>query len=179
MRKLTFSEWVAVAIAVVVVSYFFFFNGTLFSLNSGADTVAGVQTSLPVATPSTASSSAPTGQIMANNTQILPGIQITDTVVGNGEEAVAGKVVVVNYTGMFPDGKVFDSSIPRGEPFAFMLGAGQVIQGWDEGVAGMKVGGKRTLVIAPEKGYGERGAGNVIPPNSTLVFEVELLDVQD
>ena len=108
----------------------------------------------------------------------------TDTVVGTGKEAVAGATVVVNYTGwlfeanaMQQRGKRFDSSIGRG-PFSFPLGGGRVIKGWDEGVAGMKVGGKRTLVIPPELGYGARGAGGVIPPNATLVFEVELLDVK-
>jgi FKBP-type peptidyl-prolyl cis-trans isomerase FkpA len=108
----------------------------------------------------------------------------TDTVVGKGTEAVAGKTVVVNYTGWLYDAKAanqrgekFDSSIGRG-PFSFQLGAGRVIRGWDEGVAGMKVGGKRTLVIPPEMGYGSRGAGGVIPPNATLIFDVELLDVK-
>jgi len=108
----------------------------------------------------------------------------TDTVVGKGKEAVAGATVVVNYTGWLHDAKAaqqrgqqFDSSVGRG-PFSFPLGAGRVIPGWDQGVAGMKVGGKRTLVIPPELGYGNRGAGNVIPPNATLVFDVELLDVK-
>ena len=108
----------------------------------------------------------------------------TDTVVGKGKEAVAGRTVDVNYTGWLHDpkapnqrGKQFDSSIGRG-PFSFPLGAGRVIPGWDQGVAGMKVGGKRTLVIPPELGYGSRGAGGVIPPNATLVFDVELLDVK-
>ena len=107
-----------------------------------------------------------------------------DTVVGKGKEAVTGKTVDVNYTGwLFEDkapnqrGRQFDSSAGRG-PFSFPLGAGRVIRGWDEGVAGMKVGGKRTLVIPPELGYGKRGAGGVIPPDATLVFDVELLDVK-
>ena len=108
----------------------------------------------------------------------------TDTVVGKGKEAVAGATVYVHYTGWLHEpkapqqrGKQFDSSVGRG-PFSFPLGAGRVIRGWDDGVAGMKVGGKRTLVIPPELGYGSRGAGNVIPPNATLVFDVELLDVK-
>ena len=112
------------------------------------------------------------------------GLAKTDTVVGKGKEALAGKTVEVHYTGWLHDpaakgkrGKQFDSSVGRG-PFAFPLGAGRVIKGWDEGVAGMKVGGKRTLVIPPELGYGARGAGGVIPPNATLVFDVELLDVK-
>jgi FKBP-type peptidyl-prolyl cis-trans isomerase FkpA len=112
------------------------------------------------------------------------GLVKTDTVVGKGKEAVPGKTVEVHYTGWLHDpaakdkrGKQFDSSRGRG-PFSFPLGGGRVIKGWDEGVAGMKVGGKRTLIIPPELGYGARGAGGVIPPNATLVFEVELLDVK-
>ncbi len=108
----------------------------------------------------------------------------TDTVVGKGKEAVAGRTVEVHYTGWLFEaaapkqrGKQFDSSVGRG-PFSFPLGAGRVIKGWDEGVAGMKVGGKRTLVIPPELGYGKRGAGGVIPPDATLVFDVELLGVK-
>jgi peptidylprolyl isomerase len=104
------------------------------------------------------------------------GLRITDQVIGSGAEAVAGKPVSVNYRGTLENGKEFDSSYGRG-PFSFPLGAGRVIQGWDEGVAGMKVGGKRKLVIPPDLGYGSRGAGGVIPPNATLIFEVELLEV--
>jgi len=105
------------------------------------------------------------------------GLQYWDIKVGTGATAAAGKMVKVHYTGWLTNGKKFDSSIDRGQPFAFSLGAGQVIKGWDEGVAGMKVGGKRQLRIPPELGYGARGAGNAIPPNSTLIFDVELLDV--
>lgn len=108
-----------------------------------------------------------------------------DTVVGDGREAEIGFNVSVHYTGWLYDenapdkkGEKFDSSLDRGQPFEFPLGAGQVIQGWDQGVAGMKIGGKRTLIIPPEMGYGARGAGGVIPPNATLIFDVELLDVK-
>jgi FKBP-type peptidyl-prolyl cis-trans isomerase len=107
----------------------------------------------------------------------MAALEIQDLVVGTGREAKKGDVVEVHYTGWLTDGKKFDSSVGRG-PFSFDLGAGQVIQGWDRGVAGMKVGGKRKLTIPPELGYGSRGFPGVIPPQATLVFEVELLDVR-
>jgi FKBP-type peptidyl-prolyl cis-trans isomerase len=106
------------------------------------------------------------------------GLKYTDDQVGTGAEATKGKTAVVHYTGWLLNGTKFDSSLDRNQPFTFPLGAGQVIKGWDEGVAGMKVGGKRTLIVPPELGYGARGAGNVIPPNATLKFEVQLLDVR-
>ena len=106
------------------------------------------------------------------------GLIIVDIVKGEGDEANSGQTVSVNYTGTLEDGTQFDTSIGRG-PFSFPLGAGRVIKGWDEGVAGMKVGGKRKLTIPPELGYGDQGAGNVIPPGATLVFEIELLSVED
>lgn len=104
-------------------------------------------------------------------------LKIEEIEVGTGEEATGRTSVTVHYTGWLLDGTKFDSSVDRGRPFSFVLGAGQVIAGWDQGVTGMKVGGKRKLTIPPELGYGARGAGGVIPPNATLVFEVELLGV--
>jgi len=107
------------------------------------------------------------------------GLVIEDIVVGEGVEALDHNKVVVNYTGTLEDGSIFDSSLKPGrEPFTFTLGVGSVIKGWDLGVKGMKVGGKRKLTIPPDLGYGDRGAGNVIPPNTTLYFEVELLEVE-
>jgi FKBP-type peptidyl-prolyl cis-trans isomerase FkpA len=105
------------------------------------------------------------------------GLLIVDLVEGDGDAAASGQNVTVHYTGWLQNGTKFDSSKDRNEPFEFDLGAGRVIRGWDEGVQGMKVGGKRKLTIPPELGYGARGAGGVIPPNATLVFEVELLEV--
>ncbi|MBV9556857.1 MAG: FKBP-type peptidyl-prolyl cis-trans isomerase [Pseudolabrys sp.] len=110
------------------------------------------------------------------------GLQIIDTTVGTGATPARGQTCVMHYTGWLYEngvkGKKFDSSVDRGEPFEFPIGTGRVIRGWDEGVATMKVGGKRTLIIPPALGYGERGAGGVIPPNATLMFDVELLGVK-
>jgi peptidylprolyl isomerase len=119
----------------------------------------------------------------AGKTMTTPsGLQISDTKVGTGATPKTGQTCVVHYTGwLYQDGakgKKFDSSVDRKEPFEFPVGMHRVIAGWDEGVATMKVGGKRTLIIPPELGYGARGAGGVIPPNATLIFEVELLDVK-
>jgi FKBP-type peptidyl-prolyl cis-trans isomerase len=129
--------------------------------------------------------SAPVGRSNAADNQVteMPdGLKYTDTKIGDGATARAGNKVSVNYTGWLYNngakGAKFDSSLDRGQPFQFTLGAHQVISGWDEGVAGMKVGGKRTLIIPPELGYGARGAGGAIPPNATLMFDVDLLQVQ-
>ncbi len=110
---------------------------------------------------------------------IVPGLQVTDHIVGSGDEAKSGQVVTVHYAGTLTNGKEFDASRNHSKDgFTFPLGKGRVIKGWDLGVAGMRVGGKRTLHIAPDLGYGAQGAGDVIPPHSTLVFVVELLSVK-
>jgi len=115
-----------------------------------------------------------TGPVTKDVTKLV----IKDTKVGTGAEATAGKSVTVNYTGYLTDGTKFDSSLDSGQPFTFNLGGGEVIKGWDEGVAGMKVGGTRTLTIPPAMGYGDQGAGGAIPPGATLLFEVQLLAVK-
>lgn len=150
MKKLETSEWIAVSISVFVVGFFFIFGPELVSLFN------------------------------VNNTQEVSqqsGLEIQDVVVGGGNVASVGKRITVHYTGMFLDGKVFDSSVDRKEPFQFVLGTGQVIRGWDEGLQDMKVGGKRILIVPPEYGYGSSDYGP-IPRGSTLIFEIELLKVE-
>jgi len=127
-------------------------------------------------TPGAASPSSP-AKVNGQPTTTASGLQYWDMVVGTGAAAVSGKPVSVHYTGWLTSGEKFDSSVDRGKPFIFTLGAGEVIKGWDEGVAGMKAGGKRQLRIPPSLGYGESGAGGAIPPNATLIFDVELLEV--
>ena len=127
----------------------------------------------------TAPAPAPAPTQEATSVHTLPsGLVYEDLVVGEGQVAEAGHSATVHYTGWLTDGTKFDSSLDRGDPFQFSLGAGQVIRGWDEGVQGMRIGGKRKLTIPSELGYGSRGAGGVIPPNATLVFEVELLGLK-
>ena len=130
-------------------------------------------------------SSSPSNQTPSKLDATVTELKKIDVKQGTGPEATSGRAVIVHYTGWLQDptapeskGRKFDSSRDRGVPFGFMLGAGRVIKGWDEGVAGMKVGGQRTLVIPPAMGYGDRGAGGVIPPNATLIFDVELIEVK-
>jgi len=124
------------------------------------------------------SASTPTGTAGGQEVTTPSGLKYTDEVVGTGKQPQPGQTAIVHYTGWTLDGKKFDSSKDKNQPFQFPLGAGRVIKGWDEGVATMKVGGKRILIVPPELGYGARGFPPVIPPNATLKFEVELLDVR-
>jgi FKBP-type peptidyl-prolyl cis-trans isomerase len=157
---------IAVGLAVVIALGFLYFGPSLFAPTS-TESVALDQTA-PVAM----QNPLPQGQPLPTE------LTIQDTVVGTGAEAVPGSEVTVNYVGMLPNGTVFDASANHGQAFTFPLGAGAVIPGWDQGVAGMKVGGTRTLIIPPDLAYGAAGAGEVIPPNATLIFEVELVSVQ-
>jgi FKBP-type peptidyl-prolyl cis-trans isomerase FkpA len=140
---------------------------------------------LQVLTPNVLAQSANPSQPPVTKAIKVTELKKIDVVVGTGADATPGSNVSVHYTGWLYDpsapnnkGKKFDSSLDRGQPFSFPLGGGRVIRGWDEGVAGMKIGGKRTLIIPPEMGYGTNGAGGVIPPNATLIFDVELLGVK-
>ncbi len=149
------------------------------SKNANAPIVESVSPSTSVEATLTTSplptASAPAGKVI----DLGGGLLVQDLIVGKGDVAQKGETIAVNYVGTLADGKKFDSSYDRGQPFQFNLGTGQVIQGWDLGVVGMKVGGKRKLTIPPSFGYGAQNIGNgLIPPNSTLIFEVELLGVQ-
>ena len=146
---------------------------TLFAVLGVASGCGGANKS---STTNTASASSP-AKVTGQPTTTASGLQYWDIVVGTGATATPGNMVKVHYTGFLTNGEKFDSSRDRSEPFSFPLGAGQVIKGWDEGVAGMKVGGQRQLRIPPDLGYGAAGAPGAIPPNATLIFDVELLDV--
>ncbi|MDZ4206066.1 MAG: FKBP-type peptidyl-prolyl cis-trans isomerase [Patescibacteria group bacterium] len=151
MKNLNKNQWVAVVASLAFLTYLLFASSIMSLFNPPADHL---------------------------NTQIpQTGFVTEEVVVGDGSLALPGDTLTVHYVGTLLDGKVFDSSLDRNTPFSFILGVGQVIRGWDEGFSGMRVGGKRLLIIAPDYGYGELGVGT-IPPNSTLIFEVELLDVE-
>lgn len=166
---------VLILIASLVGGYFLITNkpsSLLVASPSPSSQSLTIQTSMPSA------SITPIASPKASVITMDNGLKIEDIKVGTGEEAVGGKKVTVNYSGTLTDGTKFDSSYDRNQPFSFNLGAGEVIEGWDLGVAGMKVGGKRKLTIPSDLGYGSAGAGGVIPPNATLIFEVDLLGVE-
>lgn len=151
MKHLNKTQGIAVAVSLAFLTYLFF-SGPLINLFNP--------------------------QMENSNTQNVPvGVGVEEVVVGTGEVATAGDMVTTHYVGTLPDGRVFDSSRDRGQPISFTLGVGQVIRGWDEGLQGMKEGGKRVITISPEYGYGANAVGT-IPANSTLIFEVELLNVE-
>lgn len=160
MKKLDKNEKTAVFVSLAVILFFF----------AAASVVGFISSDRTNSTSNTAS--------ISGLTVNVNGMTITDTVVGTGQEAVAGKIITVHYTGTLTDGTKFDSSRDHGQPFRFILGAGQVIQGWEQGFAGMKVGGKRSLVIPANLAYGDRAVGS-IPAGSTLLFDVELLAVDN
>jgi len=156
------------------------FRATAVALSLGiAGCVLSEKKAKPAAPPSPTSSTAPEAPVKMTDTKTTPsGLAYVDMKEGTGVSPKTGQNVTVHYTGKLADGSKFDSSIDRGQPFSFKIGTGQVIKGWDEGVATMKVGGKRRLIIPPQLGYGPRGFSNVIPPNAVLHFDVELLDVR-
>jgi FKBP-type peptidyl-prolyl cis-trans isomerase len=168
---------IAVALAVIVALGFLAFGTPMLSSFGGTEapfeSAVGTTTTISLSTSTT-----PMDPVLNPSEPLPTELTITDVVVGTGAEAVAGMTVSVNYVGTLPDGTVFDASANHGGAYTFPLGAGRVIAGWDQGVAGMKVGGKRHLVIPPGLAYGDRAMGDLIPANSTLVFEVELVSVQ-
>lgn len=153
------------------------FSYVIFAAIAGGLLWFGSQYSQKVSDESLQNKTVTAAAVEKNQSKIMQNLKINDIVTGNGAEAKAGDMITVNYTGTLDNGNKFDSSYDKNEPFSFTLGAGEVIKGWDLGIAGMKVGGKRQLTIPSELGYGERGAGGVIPPNATLHFTVELLNV--
>ncbi|HVU06259.1 MAG TPA: FKBP-type peptidyl-prolyl cis-trans isomerase [Candidatus Paceibacterota bacterium] len=171
MTTLGKREWIAVGVALVAATALFF-GGQIWSLFSGVAPLQD-QNGSQYASQAAATANATTMQ----NISTTKGLEIYDEQVGSGATATAGKTITAHYVGTLTNGTKFDSSVDRGQPFTFTLGAGQVIQGWDMGIQGMKVGGVRRLVIAPELAYGNRAIGP-IPAGSTLIFEVQLLDVK-
>lgn len=174
MRKFTRAEWIGVGVALVAAAMLFF-GGSIWRTFFGEGGAFTTSQTVPTAQTSTTNTLATTTTMQ--NISTIKGLEIYDEQVGTGAEAKAGQTVTAHYIGTLTNGTKFDSSIDRGQPFTFTLGAGQVIKGWDQGIAGMKVGGVRRLVISPELGYGANAIGS-IPANSTLIFEVQLLGVK-
>lgn len=169
---------VAVTLAVVVAVAFLFYGPNILRPFGGAAAdQASVDQTQAMATSSDSLNNSNPAASAGAPTQLPTTLTATDEVVGTGAAAKAGDTITVNYVGMLPDGTVFDASARHGQAFSFTLGVGQVIAGWDQGIVGMKEGGKRKLIIPADMAYGSRGAGNVIPPNATLIFEVELVKV--
>lgn len=193
MNETSKNKWIAVTVSIAVVGLFF--GGLLFyqnnqRVNTALENARGAnQANVIEAAGLTAPADLPSGlaptinstskPMNANNTTTTPeGLVITEVALGNGAVAKAGDTIAVHYSGTLLDGTKFDSSYDRGQPLVFQLGVGQVIKGWDQGVEGMRVGGKRKLVIPAPLAYGATGAGNVIPPYATLAFDVELVGIK-
>ncbi len=162
-----------IALGLVALGFFFFTK-----MNSKQEKISDYTSPTSAATITSGSAPTPQTSVAAKKQIMDNGLEIQDLVVGTGAEATVGKKITVNYTGTLTDGTKFDSSKDHGTPFSFTLGAGQVIQGWDQGFAGMKIGGKRKLTIPASLGYGDSGVPGAIPPGATLIFEVELLKVE-
>ena len=169
---------VLVVIIIGILAIFFISNqkNQKIDINLNAITSTPAPTSAIINTPQQVSTTS--AESMDNFTTTPDGLKIQDETLGNGIEAKSGDTVTVNYVGMLENGTKFDSSYDKNAPFTTQIGVGLVIKGWDEGIVGMKVGGKRKLIIPPNLGYGQQGAGGTIPPNATLIFEVELLGVK-
>ncbi len=174
MKNISKSEWVAIVLSIAVVVYLFFYSGKTKVVE---DVSQNLEAESQVAN---VSGENITNQTNTGDTQMENVTELKKEIIkeGTGAEAKVGDVAVVHYTGTLLDGKVFDSSIPRGQPFEFRLGEGSVIAGWEEGLKGMKIGEKARLTIPSNMAYGSQGAGGVIPPNATLVFEIELLSLK-
>lgn len=174
MREIWISSALVVICGVMLILSAVFNGGTQAAI---ADEITPANTTVQIA-------ANPTEELknmdidLSKATTTESGLKYIDEVVGEGASPMEGEMVTVHYTGKLENGEVFDSSVKRKEPFSFVIGVGQVIKGWDEGVITMKPGGKRTLIIPPDLGYGSRGAGGVIPPNATLIFDVELLGIR-
>ena len=175
MKSLTKQEWVAVAVAIVA-TVILFFGGWIWDFITGSTGTTGAQTQT-VASQQTGSATTTNSVTTMQNISTVKGLEVYDEQVGTGAEVKNGQTATVHYVGFLTNGTKFDSSVDRKQPFPFVVGAGQVIKGWDLGLVGMKVGGVRRLVISPDLAYGNQAIGP-IPANSTLVFEVQLLDVK-
>jgi len=186
MTQTTKNKWGTIAILIVIIALFAGCLVIFSNSNKGQEKLHFMGADTNVVPTEATTSDQTINNVVATTTKkttmepitTTDGLIIQDEVIGTGAEAKAGQHITVHYSGTLTNGTKFDSSYDRGQPFEFNLGAGEVIRGWDEGFAGMKVGGKRKLTIPSELGYGAQGAGGVIPPNATLIFEVELLGVK-
>ncbi len=178
MRDVLISLSVVLSLIILLVTASFFNNSPAAIADQSRGSAADLMIETPSSPPDNPLPSSNKTMTTENQVTTASGLKYTDEKVGDGPSPEKGQTVEVHYTGKLMDGTKFDSSVDRGKPFTFKLGVGQVIKGWDEGVASMKVGGKRNLIIPPDLAYGSRGAGGVIPSNATLDFDVELLGVR-